>query len=106
MSEKFAVPAGFSLVTIDASRFTGSSAHEYKIKLEELISCGYRKIIFDLSRVEYIDSMGLSVFLSAIKSAGEDGEFIITGVNAGIARIFALTRLDRIFKVKPAGNHN
>lgn len=58
--------------------------------------------MIDLCRVSFIDPRGLSVLLSARRRALDAGvELILTCDVKATLRLFALTRLDRDFDVRP-----
>jgi len=68
--------------------------------LEPLLARKTKRILLDLSRVTYIDSSGLAVMietLQRIQSYG--GKFAIFGLQESVKAIFAIARLDQIFRI-------
>lgn len=62
---------------------------------------GAKNISVDLRELKNIDSTGLGVLVSANKLANKNnGKVYIKGVNNNIRKIFQLTRLDKVFKIK------
>lgn len=62
---------------------------------------GADDVIIDCSRLDYIDSTGLTQLFKlyqTIESSG--GSIYLTGVSSHIRKVFALTRLDAVFKLK------
>ncbi|WP_096438485.1 STAS domain-containing protein [Alteribacter populi] len=60
-----------------------------------------RKIIVDLSSVNYIDSTGLGVFIGALKATDQSGSTLtITGVNDRVERLFTITGLDEVIDIE------
>jgi anti-anti-sigma factor len=58
------------------------------------------KVIFDLSKVTYMNSTAIGILVNShttIKKYG--GKFILTGINKGIQNIFIITKLTLIFEV-------
>jgi anti-anti-sigma factor len=65
-------------------------------KLEDAImdaKTGRSRLVLDLTELRFIDSMGLSVLLSAKKLSHEDGFqlFVIPSEHDEVTRVFALT---------------
>jgi anti-sigma B factor antagonist len=59
-------------------------------------------VVFDLSRVEFVDSVGLGALVSlfkVVRDAGHRANF--TGVRPAVARVLGLIHLDTIFEVHP-----
>lgn len=52
---------------------------------------GVKKLVFDLTSLEYISSSGLRVLLSAQKTMNTAGEMIVCGVSQDILEIFDVT---------------
>jgi anti-sigma B factor antagonist len=70
--------------------------------LEPLIAQKTKRILVDFSAVTYIDSSGLAVLietLQRIQSYG--GKFAIFGLKESVKAIFAIARLDQIFRIFP-----
>jgi anti-sigma B factor antagonist len=61
---------------------------------------GAESLAIDLSEVEFLDSTGLQVLMSAKKRTAErGGDVYLLGVGGQIRRVFTLLSLDRIFKI-------
>jgi anti-sigma B factor antagonist len=59
-----------------------------------------RRIVLDLSDLIYLDSTGLSIFVSAHKRATASGmEFCLTNPNPSIVQLFKITALDHFFTI-------
>ncbi|MGS0676918.1 STAS domain-containing protein [Shewanella sp. 30m-9] len=64
------------------------------------IDAGITRLIIDLHQVEYIDSSGLSVLISALKRVEkEEGEIVLLSPTAGVRSLIELTRLHQIFSI-------
>ncbi|WP_089854062.1 STAS domain-containing protein [Halolactibacillus miurensis] len=58
------------------------------------------KIIVDLNDVTYMDSTGLGVFISALKSAKEHGSTLtLVNLQERVHRLFKITSLDSIIEI-------
>ena len=78
-----------------------SNAQEFKEWVrEKFIKRGFKTVILDFSRVRYIDSYALGVFVALQKSLAEkDGHLVIVSPNDSIRKILEVTYLDKIIKV-------
>ena len=71
-------------------------------RLNPLIARKSPCVHLDLSKVSYIDSSGLAVFIDAmqrIQSYG--GEFALVAMRDSVRKILEIARLDQIFKIYP-----
>ena len=69
-------------------------------RLMNMIEGGEKKIILDCSKMDYISSSGLRIFLMALKKiklAG--GGFILFGLQETIREIFEIAGFNTIFKI-------
>lgn len=74
------------------------SAPELRDRLGDLVDGGVSRVLLDLSRTTFLDSMALGVLLSAKKrmtAAGGDLELVVS--TPDVRRIFEITMLDRVF---------
>ncbi|MZP29961.1 STAS domain-containing protein [Heliobacterium undosum] len=64
----------------------------------------YDKLVIDLTRVQYIDSTGISFIIGLYKSTCGNGKnFRLTGLNEDLLGLFRLMKLDKIFDMSAAG---
>lgn len=70
-----------------------------KENLTNAIMHGYKKIIVDLSEVNYIDSTFLGVLVVTLKRvAKENGDIRLIGFKPAVHAMFELTRMFRVFQ--------
>jgi anti-sigma B factor antagonist len=75
-------------------------APEVKTELENAIDQGARRIVVDLSAATSIDSMNLSVLLSAAKQLQSvGGELAVVCTNRSILKLLEITHLYGVFSV-------
>ncbi len=85
-----------NLITI-SGRLTASNSGDIKEYLQDLIGQGYNELVFDLSGITFLDSSGLAIFVSALKSTREaEGWLKLAGLSEIPGNIFKLTRLDQV----------
>jgi anti-anti-sigma factor len=92
--------AGITVVKFGGRMTMGPESAGVEVLVGDLLAANRKKVVFDLSGVEYIDSMGLGVltFCSATMLAG-GGALRVAGVQALPARLFQLTKLDKILSL-------
>lgn len=84
---------------IKFERATIKEADLLKDNLAKAIISGFKKIIVDLSEVEYIDSTFLGVLVSALKRVTkEHGDIRLIGFKPAVHAMFELTRMFRVFQ--------
>jgi anti-sigma B factor antagonist len=81
------------------SRLDASVAVRFKEQMAGIIGQGHNRLVVNLSAVDFIDSSGLGAFVSTLKSLGGQGEIAICNVHGGVATMFKLTRMDKIFTI-------
>ena len=58
------------------------------------------QIVFDMSKMRHVDSVGIAVFLQCIRQAMmHDGDIRMAGVLPQAVAIFELTRIGRLFEM-------
>jgi anti-sigma B factor antagonist len=67
--------------------------------MSEWIGAGNRRIVLNLSEVDFIDSSGLGAIVSSLKKIGNDGDLVICSVRETVMSLFRLTRMNRVFDI-------
>ena len=58
------------------------------------------KLVFDLSRLRFVDSSGLGAFLSCLRHVNaKGGDLKLCGMSKPVRAVFELVRLHRIFDI-------
>ncbi|MDX9786923.1 MAG: STAS domain-containing protein [Desulfobacterales bacterium] len=83
-------------------RIDAATATEFKQKMSDWIDSGNRRIILNLSEVDFIDSSGLGAIISGLKKIGNEGNLVICGVKETVMSLFRLTRMNRVFDIFPS----
>ena len=77
-----------------------STTAEVRAELRRRLRGGKTRFILDISKVDFIDSSGLSVLVTALKSAREmGGDIALLNPTAQAKALIELTRLHRIFEI-------
>lgn len=90
---------GVLVVQPSEKRLDASRAPVFKNEMRELIGQGHTNIVIDLSGVDFVDSSGLGAIVSCLKQMGPQGNLAISGAAGAVSRLFALTRMDRVFSL-------
>jgi anti-anti-sigma factor len=84
---------------INLDRATLSEAEELKILVNEKINRGFKKVIIDLTSVEFVDSTFLGVIVNTLKKVAKlGGDLKLVGFQPAVRSMFELTRLFRVFE--------
>jgi anti-anti-sigma factor len=87
------------LEIVNLDRATMREAEELKIQVNEKINRGYKKVIIDLSSVEFVDSTFLGVIVNTLKKVAKlGGDLKLVGFQPAVRSMFELTRLFRVFE--------
>jgi anti-sigma B factor antagonist len=70
--------------------------------LQQIIAQKPARVLVDISKVSYIDSSGLAVFIEAMQRIQKyGGQFGIVGMQETVRSIFEIARLDQVFRIFP-----
>jgi anti-sigma B factor antagonist len=90
-----------SVVTVNLAQFDASNADEFKREITPVLK-DTRKLVLDLSPVQFVDSRACGMILSCLKSLGEaHGDLKICHVSPFVRTVFELIRLHRICELLP-----
>jgi len=81
-------------------RMDASSSPAAETVLSRLIESGERRIVVDMSDLDYISSAGLRVLLSSLKRLrDDDGRLLLAGLKPQIQNVFEIAGFQRIFTI-------
>jgi len=81
---------------------TASVVEQIKTQVQKLVEKRYVYIVFDLSRVEFIDSSGLGLCIATSRElAASSGLLVCSGLQTSSQKLFAMTKADQKIKVIP-----
>jgi anti-sigma B factor antagonist len=77
-----------------------ATAPKLRQQIVTLVGDGRTRILIDLQQVDFVDSIGLGILVSALKRVrGRDGQLVITGPKPRVRVLFDLVRLPEIIDV-------
>jgi len=85
------------VVALSGRLVLGKDLDRMETAVKGLVAAGQKRIVFDLSTLDYADSAGIGTMVSClthIKKA--QGELRVAGANARVARLFKLTGIDHL----------
>ncbi|MCH7402562.1 STAS domain-containing protein [Belliella kenyensis] len=78
-----------------------SNSIELDEQITGLVESGAKKILVDGTKLEYISSAGLGVFMSYIEDFQENEiSLVIYGLNERVYQVFRILGLDQLIKIK------
>jgi anti-sigma B factor antagonist len=93
---------GIAVVVVSGRLVLGKEVERLENAVSGLLDKGEKKIVFDLTALDYVDSSGIGTFVSClthIRKAG--GELRMAGVNSRIQRLFTMTGVDHLMSLYP-----
>src|ERR1700688_4498593 len=78
----------------------GNRLSEVERSIRDTIDQGCRKLILDLTKLDFMDSSGVGVLVvcaGAMDKAG--GQMRVAGANGRVSQVFEITRLDRVVPI-------
>jgi anti-sigma B factor antagonist len=79
-------------------RIDASFASEFKAFVLGRINSGKKKILLNLSEVDFIDSSGLGAIVAILKALGGRSNLAICGLRETVSTLFRLSHMDKIFQ--------
>ncbi len=81
-------------------RFTFSDNPKFRKILDDFKGGAVRNLVFDFSKVEFVDSAALGMLLIA-KDEAEKGNIglVLRGANGQVEKMFKVSKFDTIFKL-------
>lgn len=89
-------------MAVDTERLDAAGAQAFKQAIMAPLDRGINRVVLDLSRVDFMDSSGLSCLLAGRKSIGSNGILALAGITPKVMQLFRITKLDRgVFPLYP-----
>lgn len=93
--------ADILLLAVKDRRLDARSAPDLKASIASFVASGWQWIVLDLSAVDFVDSSALGAIVSGLKTLGRSGDLVIAGAQPPVNALFALTRMDKVFRMFP-----
>jgi anti-sigma B factor antagonist len=83
---------------VDTDRLNATIAPSVKEQLNTTLNDSDTDFFLDLQNIKFIDSTGIGVLISALKTARQNnGNFYLTHVNKEVMDLLSLMKLDKVF---------
>ncbi|MDH5655638.1 MAG: STAS domain-containing protein [Spirochaetia bacterium] len=87
-------------ILIFEEKINAGNAETLKDLVKNLLDKKEKNIVFDLSKVDFIDSSGLGSLVGCLRSVkGEGGDIVIVGLIEKVRVVFELIRLHQLFSI-------
>ena len=88
-----------AVVVLPVEELDASNVGEFKRDIAPVLEA-HTKLVFDLSRLRFVDSSGLGAFLSCLRHVNaKGGDVKLCGMSKPVRTVFELVRLHRIFAI-------
>lgn len=92
----------YTVFQLEEENLNSVVAPDLKSEIVILHNEGVNNLIFDLSKVKYVDSSGLSAILTADRLMKTNGSFVLTGIEQpAVKKLFEISRLDSVLSMAP-----
>lgn len=90
-----------NMVAILEGRLDTAASPETEKAMQPLFDCENKNIILDCTKLDYISSSGLRIFLMVLKNTKPKGcRVYIQGLNDDLRQVFAMTGFTNLFEFK------
>lgn len=93
------VQGNLLVVTALEDRIDAAGAIAFKERMREVTRAPTRRVVLDLSRVNFLDSSGLGAVVAVMKLLGPERPLELAGLTPSVERVFRLTRMDSVFAI-------
>ncbi len=90
---------GITVAKLCDTRLDAAQALRFKEGLRELSDAGANHIVIDMTDIAFMDSSGLGAVVTVMKQMGRDKTLELASLTTPVVKVFALTRMDKIFAI-------
>ena len=87
------------MIKMNVKALDMTKADEIKIAMRNAVEGQSADLSVDMATVEFVDSSGLGALVSVRKRLDQGKEMRLHNVSQNLAKLLALTKLDRVFSV-------
>lgn len=96
------IKPGIIVLEIEGAIHMGPASQKIEQHVEQSLGRGENRMIFDLSKVTFVDSGGLGAIVrcfSKLKKSG--GSLRLTGLKGPVATVVKITQVDKLIEIFP-----
>ncbi len=97
MSLSSSMKGDTQIITVNRDRIDAAMAIQFKKDMRSETETETRRVILDLTSVEFIDSSGLGAIVASMKQLGDGRRLDLAGLQPVVEKVFRLTRVDSVF---------
>jgi anti-sigma B factor antagonist len=87
----------------ESDRLNAAVAEKVKSELTSIVSKSSNKVMLNLSNIQFVDSTGIGVLISALKTARQNNiVFSLCALQKEVKSLLALMKLDKVFDIQEA----
>ncbi len=90
------------IISVHCDRIDAAMAIQFKEDMRAQTQSGAKRVVLDLSTVEFIDSSGLGAIVASMKQLGDGRRLDLAGLHPIVEKVFRLTRMDTVFRLFPS----
>ena len=87
------------IVTAEIPRIDAACAIQFKDKMRELTKLAPKRVVLNLTQVDFVDSSGLGAIVAAMKQLGTESKLELAALSPTVDKVFRLTRMDSVFVI-------
>ena len=88
-----------TVIRLRADRLDAAIAVRFKEGFREAAKGAQRRVVLDMTGIDFMDSSGLGAVVAVYKLLGPGHDFELAGLSPGVDRVFRLTRMDSVFAI-------
>ncbi len=89
-----------TVLSLKMDRFEPADERNLAKDFFSLVKDGNKNIVLDLSKSEYISSIGIAALIGMLKhTKKEEGSLVICGAKTVVKDVFRMSNIDKIFKM-------
>lgn len=94
---------GETLVVIPNGRLDSNTAPGFERELNGYVARGEKRVVLDMTQLDYISSAGLRVVLMLVKQLkAQNGRALLCGMKPAIKEVFDISGFSKILQIVPS----
>ncbi|SDX48212.1 anti-sigma B factor antagonist [Ruegeria halocynthiae] len=87
------------IISVHCDRIDAAMAIQFKDDMRAETQTPAKRVVLDLSAVEFIDSSGLGAIVASMKQLEGGRRLDLAGLRPIVEKVFRLTRMDTVFRL-------
>jgi len=96
------IEPGHAIVVVSGRLTLGREVEQLETTVTDLLQKEQKKVVFDMSSLDYLDSSGIGTVVSCLTQVKKSGgDLRLAGVNQRLLRMFKMTGVDGLVTIYP-----